>query len=56
VSVFSDDFIDGVITPETETTNPSQTMEISREFYGMEAVAQFDEEFMDAQSRARGEE
>lgn len=44
MSVFDDRFIETVITPETETTNPSETMEISREFYGMEAVAQFDEE------------
>jgi len=50
----SDDFIESVITPETETTNPSETTMISREFYGMEAVAQFDEEFMEAQDRARG--
>lgn len=44
MSVFSDDFIDSVITPETESTNPSKTMEISREFYGMETVAQFNED------------
>lgn len=41
-SVLDDDFIDTVITPETETENPDTRM-ISREFYGMEAVAQFDE-------------
>jgi hypothetical protein len=52
--VLSDDFIEGVITPETETTNPS-TM-VYREFNGMKAVAKFDDEFMDAQSVARGED
>lgn len=44
MSVFSDDFIEGVITPETETTNPTETMTIYREFRGMEAVAKFDDE------------
>lgn len=42
MSVFGDDFIESVITPETETTNPSKTMEVTREFYGMEAVASFE--------------
>lgn len=42
--MLDDEFIETVITPETETTNPTETMEIYREFDGLEAVAQFDEE------------
>lgn len=44
MSVFGDDFIESVISPEPETTNPRETMEVTRKFRGMEAVAQFDED------------
>lgn len=42
--MITDSFIEEVITPETETTNTETQTMISREFYGMEAVAQFDED------------
>lgn len=42
--VLSNNFIESVITPETETTHSETQKMISREFYGMEAVAQFDED------------
>ena len=48
--VLTDDFIESVITPETEPTNPSNTTMISREFYGMEAVAQFEEEYASSEN------
>lgn len=38
--MMSDNFIDRVITPETQTQNPSDM--VYRKFYGMEAVASFD--------------
>lgn len=44
MSVFSERFIEEVITPESETTNPSETMNVTRKFNGMEAVAQFEED------------
>jgi len=47
----SDSFIESVITPETETTNPTDTMEISRELYGMEAVARFSQTPKEAYSK-----
>lgn len=40
----SDSFIDSVINPEHKSTDDETKTMISREFYGMEAVAQFDEE------------
>jgi hypothetical protein len=42
--MITDDFIEMVITPEREYTNRENTMEIAREFYGMEEVASFKEE------------
>lgn len=51
--MISDDFIEDVITPKPEQDN---TMEISRKLYGMEAVAQFNDELLDAQAKARGQE
>lgn len=37
--VLSDEFIESVITPETESTDVSETMDVTRAFYGMEAKA-----------------
>lgn len=47
--MMSDDFIESVITPETEQTNEK----MNREFYGMEAVAKFDERLTEDFGRAR---
>lgn len=41
--MISDDFIETVITPRGENSN---TMDVTRELYGMEAVAQFDNDEM----------
>lgn len=48
--MIDDDFIESIITPKNETVN------VDRKFVGIEAIATFDEEFMEAQSVARGEE
>ena len=42
--ILSDDFIERVITPKREDTNEEKQEMISREFYGMEVVARFDED------------
>lgn len=42
--MMKDDFIETVITPKNETNHTEKQTMISRELYGMEAVAQFDRE------------
>lgn len=51
--MMDEDFIENVITPETETTDSSYTMNINRVFHGMEAVAAFDEQLTEDFGEAR---